>query len=52
MGDFRLEQPDDGLGQGVVVGVPNTADGGFCSGRREPFRLLSAVIQQSPIGGS
>jgi hypothetical protein len=34
---FGLEQPDDGLGQGVVVGVADRADGGVDAGVDEPF---------------
>ena len=42
--DFRFEQADDGLGQGIVVRVADAAHGGFDSCFRQPLRVANTEI--------
>ena len=49
---FGLEQPDRGLGQRVVVGTADTADGCRDPFQYKGFRVLVPVVNRTAPGGS
>jgi len=42
--DLRLVQAVDGLGQGIIVGVPDAADGGFDACLLEAFGIADRYV--------
>lgn len=42
--DLRLEEPDDGLGQGVVIAVPPAADRRLDTGVGQPLRIANGEV--------
>ena len=47
--DFGLEQPDHGLGQGVIIGVADTAHGRLDPGFPKPLRVANGQVLASPV---
>jgi hypothetical protein len=48
--DLRLEEADDGPGQGVVVAVAPAADGGLNTGLGQAMGVANAQISNAAIG--
>src|SRR3712207_9448127 len=44
-----LEQPDDGLGERVVVAVTDAADGGLDAGLKRAFRVANRKVLPAPV---